>query len=51
MSLETTKYLYKETALIPDVGLCCTTSPIWKLIGLKRIKKADIGNSTIKTVV
>ncbi len=29
--LETTKDFYKEAALEPDKGLCCTTSPIWAL--------------------
>lgn len=33
--LETTKNVYKEAALTPDVGLCCTTNPIWELPGLK----------------
>ncbi len=33
--LETTKDVYKEAALIPDIGLCCTTNPIWELPGLK----------------
>ncbi len=33
--LETTKDIYKEAALTPDVGLCCTTNPIWELPGLK----------------
>ena len=33
--LETTKNVYKEAALTPDVGLCCTTSPIWKLPSLE----------------
>src|SRR6056300_1735692 len=33
--LETTKDVYKEAALTPDVGLCCTTNPIWELPGLK----------------
>jgi SAM-dependent methyltransferase len=33
--LETTKDFYKEAALKPDVGLCCTTTPIWQLPGLK----------------
>lgn len=33
--LETTKDVYKEAALTPDVGLCCTTSPIWQLPGLE----------------
>jgi SAM-dependent methyltransferase len=29
--LETTKDFYKEAALEPDQGLCCTTSPVWAL--------------------
>ena len=29
--LETTKNVYKEAALTPDVGLCCTTTPVWQL--------------------
>ncbi|ASV30173.1 arsenosugar biosynthesis arsenite methyltransferase ArsM [Maribacter cobaltidurans] len=33
--LEATHELYKEAALKPDVGLCCTTNPIWELPGLK----------------
>ncbi|GAA3773737.1 arsenosugar biosynthesis arsenite methyltransferase ArsM [Corallibacter vietnamensis] len=33
--LETTRNVYKEAALTPDVGLCCTTNPIWELPGLK----------------
>lgn len=33
--LDTTKNLYKEAALTPNVGLCCTTNPIWELPGLK----------------
>lgn len=32
--LETTKDVYKEAALKPDVGLCCTTTPVWQLPGL-----------------
>ncbi len=28
--LETTKDVYKNAALKPDVGLCCTTTPIWQ---------------------
>ncbi len=32
--LETTKDVYKEAALAPDVGLCCTTTPIWQFPGL-----------------
>ncbi len=33
--LKTTHDVYKEAALTPDVGLCCTTNPIWELPGLK----------------
>jgi len=33
--LETTKDVYRDAALTPDVGLCCTTNPIWELPGLK----------------
>jgi SAM-dependent methyltransferase len=33
--LETTKDVYKEAALTPDIGLCCTTNPIWELPGLR----------------
>ena len=33
--LETTKDVYKEAALTPDVGLCCTTTPIWQFPGLR----------------
>ncbi len=33
--LETTHDVYKEAALSPDVGLCCTTNPVWELPGLK----------------
>ena len=33
--LKTTHDIYKEAALMPDVGLCCTTNPIWELPGLK----------------
>jgi len=32
--LDATKDLYKEAALTPDVGLCCTTTPIWQFPGL-----------------
>ncbi len=32
--LETTKNVYKKAAETPDVGLCCTTTPIWQLPGL-----------------
>jgi SAM-dependent methyltransferase len=33
--LEATTDLYKQAALTPDVGLCCTTTPIWKFPGLE----------------
>lgn len=32
--LKATADLYKEAALTPDVGLCCTTNPVWQLPGL-----------------
>lgn len=32
--LDATNQLYKDAALTPDVGLCCTTTPIWQLPGL-----------------
>jgi len=32
--LTTTKDVYKEAALNPDKGLCCTTTPTWQLPGL-----------------
>ncbi|MES2775848.1 MAG: arsenosugar biosynthesis arsenite methyltransferase ArsM [Bacteroidota bacterium] len=32
--LETTKNVYKAAAEKPDIGLCCTTTPIWQLPGL-----------------
>ncbi|MCH9032863.1 MAG: arsenosugar biosynthesis arsenite methyltransferase ArsM, partial [candidate division Zixibacteria bacterium] len=32
--LQTTHDFYKEAAETPDRGLCCTTSPVWKLPGL-----------------
>jgi len=32
--LETTQDVYKQAALTPDVGLCCTTTPIWEFPGL-----------------
>lgn len=33
--LETTRNVYKEAAENPQVGLCCTTTPIWRLPDLK----------------
>ncbi len=32
--LEATNDLYKQAAITPDVGLCCTTNPVWQLPGL-----------------
>jgi len=32
--LETTKDVYKQAAETPDVGLCCTTTPVWQFPGL-----------------
>jgi SAM-dependent methyltransferase len=32
--LETSKSVYKDAALTPDIGLCCTTTPIWQFPGL-----------------
>lgn len=32
--LDATQNLYKDAALKPDVGLCCTTNPIWQFPGL-----------------
>jgi SAM-dependent methyltransferase len=29
--LETTKDVYKKAAESPDIGLCCTTTPVWQL--------------------
>ncbi len=37
--LETTKDIYKKAAETPDVGLCCTTTPIWAFPGLDIPKK------------
>lgn len=33
--LEVTKDVYKAAAQTPDVGLCCTTTPVWQFPGLK----------------
>lgn len=32
--LSTTRDLYREAALSPQQGLCCTTTPVWQLPGL-----------------
>lgn len=37
--LETTKNVYRDAALQPDVGLCCTTTPVWQLPDLVMPKK------------
>ena len=37
--LETTKNVYKEAAENPQIGLCCTTTPIWQLPELSIPKK------------
>lgn len=31
---KTTQDVYRKAALDPDVGLCCTTTPVWQLPGL-----------------
>ena len=44
--LETTKDLYSEAALTPDVGLCCTTTPVWAFPDLdipKRMLEMNYG--------
>ncbi len=33
--LQTTKEIYKEAAENPQIGLCCTTTPVWQLPDLK----------------
>ncbi len=37
--LDTTLDVYKQAALTPDVGLCCTTTPVWAFPGLNIPKK------------
>lgn len=37
--LTTTHDVYREAALNPDIGLCCTTTPIWQLPDLSIPKK------------
>ncbi|MTI29509.1 arsenosugar biosynthesis arsenite methyltransferase ArsM [Xanthovirga aplysinae] len=37
--LETTKELYRDAAIEPNVGLCCTTTPVWSLPGLEIPKR------------
>ena len=33
--LETTRDVYRDAAVSPEIGLCCTTNPVWQLPGLK----------------
>ena len=37
--LATTRDVYREAALAPQAGLCCTTNPVWQLPGLKVPKR------------
>lgn len=37
--LDTTVDFYRDAAISPNVGLCCTTSPVWALPGLDMPKK------------
>ena len=39
--IETTKDLYKEAAINPEIGLCCTTNPIWQFPDFKNSQKND----------
>ncbi len=44
--LDATVDLYREAALTPNVGLCCTTSPVWQLPELeipKRMQQMNYG--------
>lgn len=44
--LGTTRNVYREAALTPDVGLCCTTTPVWRLPELgtpKRMLEMNYG--------
>jgi len=49
--LETTRNLYRDAAETPDVGLCCTTTPIWQLPGLSIPKKMQQMNYGCGTTV
>ena len=47
--LDATVDLYTKAAETPDVGLCCTTSPIWQFPGLtipKRMQEMNYGCGT-----
>lgn len=37
--LETTRDVYRQAAIAPEVGLCCTTTPVWQLPGLQIPKR------------
>ncbi|RDC63149.1 arsenosugar biosynthesis arsenite methyltransferase ArsM [Adhaeribacter pallidiroseus] len=37
--LDITRDVYRQAALTPEVGLCCTTSPVWQLPGLQIPKR------------
>ncbi len=37
--LKTARDIYRDAALNPNVGLCCTTTPVWELPDLKIPKK------------
>tara|TARA_Y100001980_G_C14556872_1_gene351951 strand:+ start:32066 stop:33037 length:972 start_codon:yes stop_codon:yes gene_type:complete len=37
--LDTTIDVYKQAATTPDIGLCCTTTPVWAFPGLNIPKK------------
>ncbi len=44
--LETTRNVYKDAAENPQIGLCCTTTPVWQLPGLsipKRMLEMNYG--------
>ncbi len=44
--LDATNDLYRDAALTPNVGLCCTTTPIWQLPDLdipKRMQQMNYG--------
>ncbi len=37
--LDATNTLYRDAAITPNVGLCCTTTPVWQLPNLEMPKK------------
>lgn len=49
--LETTRKVYQEAALNPQVGLCCTTTPIWQLPELSIPRKMQEMNYGCGTTV